>query len=236
VLAGQARRDPRDDRAGRDGGDRDISGTAPPVVRVLAAQLADPSVTAEVRSAVTAALDALAAAGWDVTELTAPWLDELASWEEPLAVIVAREAHLVHAGRDTRGYSGGTRALLEFGAAVTGERYAWALGRRRELTAAIEASLDGADALAGPTVGFTAPEQDPPFGVGDDNAEGRFTGPYNLSGHPAVSLPVPSAGLPAGLQLAGHRGHDQALLRVAAAADELLGKVASRRGALVNGS
>jgi 2-dehydropantoate 2-reductase len=248
VLAGQAGRDPRDDRdpqagrdprddwAGRDGGDRDVRGTAPPVVRALDAQLADPSVTAEVRSAVTAALDALTAAGWDVTELTAPWLDELASWEEPLAVIVAREAHLVHAGRDTRGYAEGTRALLEFGAAVTDERYAWALGRRRELTAAIEASLDGADALAGPTVGFTAPEQDPPFGVGDDNAEGRFTGPYNLSGHPAVSLPVPSAGLPAGLQLAGHHGRDQALLRVAAAADELLGKVASRRGALVNGS
>jgi 2-dehydropantoate 2-reductase len=230
VLAGQADRDPRDDRAGRDGGDRDVRGTAPPVVRVLAAQLADPSVTAEVRSAVTAALDALTAAGWDVTELTAPWLDELASWEEPLAVIVAREAHLVHAGRDTRGYSGGTRALFEFGAAVTDERYAWALGRRRELTAAIEVSLDGADALAGPTVGFTAPEQDPPFGVGDDNAEGRFTGPYNLSGHPAVSLPVPSAGLPAGLQLAGHHGRDQALLRIAAAADELLGKVAFRRG------
>jgi len=230
VLAGQADRDPQDDRAGRDGGDRDVRGTAPPVVRVLAAQLADPSVTAEVRSAVTAALDALTVAGWDVTELTAPWLDELASWEEPLAVIVAREAHLVHAGRDTRGYADGTRALLEFGAAVTDERYAWALGRRRELTAAIEVSLAGADALAGPTVGFTAPEQDPPFGVGDDNAEGRFTGPYNLSGHPAVSLPVPSAGLPAGLQLAGHRGRDQALLRVAAAADELLGKVAFRRG------
>jgi len=235
VLAGQQDRDPQDDRAGRDGGDRDVRGTAPPVVRVLAAQLADPSVTAEVRSAVTAALDALAAAGWNVTELTGPWLDELASWEEPLAVIVAREAHLVHAGRDTRGYSGGTRALLEFGAAVTDERYAWALGRRRELTAAIEASLDGADALAGPTVGFTAPEQDPPFGVGDDNAEGRFTGPYNLSGHPAVSLPVPSAGLPAGLQLAGHRGRDQALLRVAAAAEELLaGRVPAP--ALVNGS
>ncbi len=102
------------------------------------------------------------------------------------------------------------------------QRYAWALERRSELTAAIEASLAGADVLAGPTVGYTAPEQDPPFGVGDDNAEGRFTGPYNLSGHPAVSLPVPSAGLPAGLQLAGHHGRDQALLRVAIAAEELM--------------
>jgi 2-dehydropantoate 2-reductase len=208
---------------------------APPAVRVLAAQLADPSVTGEVRTAVSAALDALAAAGWDISELTAPWLDELASWEEPLGVIVAREAHLVHAGRDTSRYADGTRALLEFGASVSAERYAWALDRRAELTAAIAESLDGTDVLAGPTVGYTAPEQDPPFGVGDDNAEGRFTGPYNLSGHPAVSLPVPSAGLPVGIQFAGHRGRDQALLEIVRAAEELLsGHVPAR--VLANGS
>jgi len=80
------------------------------------------------------------------------------------------------------------------------------------------------DVLAGPTVGYQAPEQDPPFGLGDDNAEGRFTGPYNLTGHPAVSLPVPAAGLPAGLQLAGRRGRDLALLRAAAAAERLTGR------------
>ena len=51
-------------------------------------------------------------------------------------------------------------------------------------------------------------------GPATDNGEGRFTGPYNLTGHPAVSLPVPAAGLPAGLQLAGRRGADAALLRV----------------------
>jgi Asp-tRNA(Asn)/Glu-tRNA(Gln) amidotransferase A subunit family amidase len=95
------------------------------------------------------------------------------------------------------------------------------LARRAELAAAIDASLAGFDALAGPTVGFQAPEQDPPFGVGEDSGEGRFTGPYNLSGHPAVSLPVPVAGLPVGLQLAGRRGGDFALLAVAAAAERL---------------
>jgi len=221
--------------AGEAGGGAEGGRPGPPRVRVLAAQLADPSVTSEVRAAVTGALDMLASAGWDVRELTAPWLDELPAWEEPLGVIVAREAHLVHADRDTRGYADGTRALLEFGASVTDQRYAWALNRRAELTAAIEASLAGADALAGPTVGYTAPEQDPPFGVGNDNAEGRFTGPYNLSGHPAVSLPVPSAGLPAGIQLAGHRGRDQDLLRVAVAAEGLLpGHIPAR--VLANGS
>jgi aspartyl-tRNA(Asn)/glutamyl-tRNA(Gln) amidotransferase subunit A len=80
----------------------------------------------------------------------------------------------------------------------------------------------GVDVLAGPAVGYPAPEQDPPFGTGEDHGESRFTGPYNLSGHPALSLPVPAPGLPAGLQLAGRRGGDWALLRIATAAESLL--------------
>jgi aspartyl-tRNA(Asn)/glutamyl-tRNA(Gln) amidotransferase subunit A len=191
-------------------------------IGVLAAQLADRSVTPAVRDAVRAALAALAAAGWRITELTAPWLDELAAWDDALAVIVSREAYLEHEKRDTSRYSDGTRALLAFGASVSDTRYAAALARRAELTAAIDASLARVDVLAGPTVGYQAPEQDPPFGAGDDNGESRFTGPYNLTGHPAVSLPVPAAGLPAGLQLAGRHGADAALLRVAAAAERLI--------------
>jgi Asp-tRNA(Asn)/Glu-tRNA(Gln) amidotransferase A subunit family amidase len=191
-------------------------------VGVLAAQLADPSVTPQVGAAVDAAIAALAAAGFTVRQVRAPWLDQPARWEECLAVIVARQAHQAHAGRDTSGYSDGTRALLDYGASVTDDQFARALAGQAELTEAIEASLAGLDVLAGPTVGYQAPEQDPPFGLGDDNAEGRFTGPYNLTGHPAISLPVPIAGLPAGLQLAGRRGADFDLLAVAAAAERAL--------------
>ena len=145
----------------------------------------------------------LAAAGWRITELTAPWLDELASWDDVLAVIVAREAYLVHEDRDTSRYADGTRALLAFGASVSDTRYAAALDRRAELTAAIEASLARVDVLAGPTVGYQAPDQDPPFGAGDDNGESRFDRPVQPRGPTRpVSLPVPAAGLPAGLQLA----------------------------------
>jgi Asp-tRNA(Asn)/Glu-tRNA(Gln) amidotransferase A subunit family amidase/ketopantoate reductase len=198
------------------------SGPVTFTVGVLVAQLTDPSVTPPVRDAVRSALAALGPAGWRIKELTAPWLGQLASWDDVLAVIVAREAHLVHQPRDTSRYAEGTRALLAFGASVSDDRYAVALARRAELTAAIEASLAGVDVLAGPTVGYQAPEQDPPFGAGDDNGESRFTGPYNLTGHPAVSLPVPAAGLPAGLQLAGRRGADAALLQVAAAAEHLI--------------
>ena len=96
------------------------------------------------------------------------------------------------------------------------------MGRRAELTAAIEASLARVDVLAGPTVGYQAPEQDPPFGAGADSAESRFTGPYNLTGHPAVSFPVPAPGLPVGLQLAGRHGGDLSVLELAGAAQRLL--------------
>ena len=190
-----------------------------PVLGVLSAQLADPSVTPEVRGAVWAALDQLAAAGWQLREVKPPWLAEPDRWEEALTVIVAREAVTSHAGRDPSQYAAGTRALLAFGAAVTQAQYARARAAQAELTAAVEETLAGVDALAGPTVGYCAPEQDPPFGAGDDNGEGRFTGPYNLTGHPAVSIPVPASGLPVGLQLAGRRDHDLALLELAAAAE-----------------
>ncbi len=228
VLAGRANLAGAADLAGAAGlpGAADRAGAAGHAiftVGVLAAQLADPSVTSEVADSLGAAIAALTAAGWDVREVKAPWLDRLARWEETLAVIVAREVHLVHAGRDTSRYSEGTLALLQYGAKVTDEQYALAMDEQSDLTAAIESSLSGVDVLAGPTVGYQAPDEDPPFGLGDDNAEGRFTGPYNLTGHPALSLPSPAAGLPVGLQLAGRRGADGALLTVAAAAERVIG-------------
>jgi 2-dehydropantoate 2-reductase len=200
------------------------AGSAAPIltVGVLSAQLTDPSVTQAVHRAVTGALAALAAAGWRLREISAPWLDKLAAWEDTLAVIVTAEAATVHRGRDWARYAEGTRALLGYGASVTGDQFDAAIRQRAELSAAIEASLTGVDVLAGPAVGYQAPEEDPPFGAGADSAESRFTGPYNLTGHPAISIPVPGPGLPVGLQLAGRRGADLALLRAAAAAEELL--------------
>ena len=52
-------------------------------VGVLAAQLTDPSVTPEVRTAVSDALEALRAAGWEIRELAPPWLAGLPCGRRP---------------------------------------------------------------------------------------------------------------------------------------------------------
>lgn len=202
---------------------KDLLPSAPTrTVGVLATQLADPSVTPEVRQALNTAIDALATAGWEVREIRQPWLGELPRWEQALFAIVASDAYQVHRDRDTSKYAEGTRALLDHGRRITPAQIAWAQADREILRTQIDASLDGVDVLAGPTVGYVAPAQDPPFGTDDDNAESRFTGPYNLTGHPAISIPVPATGLPAGLQLAGHYGADMALLRAAAGIERVL--------------
>jgi Asp-tRNA(Asn)/Glu-tRNA(Gln) amidotransferase A subunit family amidase len=195
---------------------------AAPAIGILTSQVTDESVTEEVRRGVRLAIDTLTAAGWIARDIKPPWADDPERWERALGVIVAREAAASHAGRDTSRYAAGTRALLEYGAQVTDEQYARARADQGALTRAVEESLAGVDALAGPTVGYCAPEEDPPFGAGEDQAEGRFTGPYNLTGHPAVSIPVPAPGLPVGLQFAAARGSDLALLELASAAQRLL--------------
>ena len=55
--------------------------------------------------------------------------------------------------------------------------------------AALARAFAGVDVLAGPTVAYTAPPEDPPVGTPEGDVEGRFTGPWNLAGVPAVSMP-----------------------------------------------
>jgi Asp-tRNA(Asn)/Glu-tRNA(Gln) amidotransferase A subunit family amidase len=204
---------------------------APLTLGVLTEQFDDPSVTAAAGDCFAAALDALAAAGVAVRQLTPSWCSRLPDLDEVLAVIVSHEAYLVHRDRDTSGYADGTLALLELGASQTDQDLAAAHRATRQLVAEIDASLAGVAALIGPTVGFVAPEHDPPFGI-DENAESRFTGPYNLSGHPVVSLPVPvpAGALPVGIQLAAARGADEQLLAAAAVVETSLDRSITMEG------
>ncbi|MGD1928452.1 MAG: amidase [Leptolyngbyaceae cyanobacterium] len=56
-------------------------------------------------------------------------------------------------------------------------------------------------------------------------ANGAYTMPFNLSGHPAVVMPIgyTQAGLPIGLQIVGHRWREMELLAIAQQIDEVVG-------------
>lgn len=192
-------------------------------VGVLRRQLDDPDVVPAVRERVTEAIERLGAAGLEVHDVDLP---ELELVDEALGTIILREAWEVHRGlfeRDATGYGSGTRALLELGSRVEDEAYRAGLADRDRVGAAFAALFEQVDVLAAPTVAYAAPAEDPPVGTPEGDLEGRFTGPYNLAGNPAVSLPCgPIEGdLPAGLQLAAAVGEDELLLSVAKLYEEV---------------
>ena len=94
------------------------------------------------------------------------------------------------------------------------------------MTAGFARAFAQADILAGPTMAYVAPPEDPPFGTPDGDVEARFTGPCNLARIPAVTLPCGPAedGLPAGLQLMSVADTEPLLLSVAAAYEEGAGR------------
>jgi aspartyl-tRNA(Asn)/glutamyl-tRNA(Gln) amidotransferase subunit A len=148
-------------------------------------------------------------------------IPELAAADDALGVIVLWEAWEVHAPlyrAEAERYGPGTRALLEMAAQIPEADYRSALADADRVAAGFARALDEADILAGPTMAFVAPPEDPPFNTPEGAVEARFTGPCNLARVPAVTLPCGPAehGLPAALQLMAAVGRDSFLLSVAA--------------------
>jgi 2-dehydropantoate 2-reductase len=189
-----------------------LAGVPRPRIGVLRAQVEDPDVTPGVRAAVEAALE-----GWDVVDVELPALADADAALGPIILYEAYAEHRERLEREGEKFGAGTRMLLELAADVSEADYREALAARDAFTAALAGAFAGIDVLAGPTVAYTAPPEDPPVGTPEGDVEGRFTGPYNLAGVPAVSIPcgVAEDGLPAGLQLAAPAGRDAHLLSVA---------------------
>jgi Asp-tRNA(Asn)/Glu-tRNA(Gln) amidotransferase A subunit family amidase len=192
-------------------------------IGVLRRQTGDPALTPGVRDRVAEAVDALGSAGFELVDVDLPELDLV---DDALGPIVLYEAWQVHRDlfeREGDGYGPGTRALLELGAKVSEDDYRAALADKEKVTAGFDRVLAEVAVLAGPTVAYEAPPEDPPVGTPEGELESRFSGPYNVAGLPAVSVPcgIGEGTLPAGLQLAAARGADALLLSVARRYEEV---------------
>ena len=103
-----------------------------------------------------------------------------------------------------------------------GRMYARAQNLRRDLRASYDRALASVDVLAMPTTPMTAHRYAPDMGIGDFITQGwnmnQNTAPFNMTGHPAISVPCGmSNGLPVGLMLVGRHFDDGTLLRAARA-------------------
>jgi aspartyl-tRNA(Asn)/glutamyl-tRNA(Gln) amidotransferase subunit A len=176
----------------------------------------DPAIAREILAVVEAALQTLEALGARLVEVTIPTL-QYAGAAQP--VIMLSEAFAYHARKlrsKPEEFGDMVRARFRMGGLFTGGEYVQAQRVRNVLKRDFAAALQQVDVIASPTMSNPAPA----FQGIDVMTTARmpsFTGPYNLTGMPAISVPCgfTSTGLPVGLQLAGKPFDEPTVLRAA---------------------
>jgi amidase len=144
---------------------------------------------------------------------TAAWLDW---WEERLGRPLTADD-----------VEPATWAVAELGRGVSGARFVAALSEIHRFSARVQQWwADGWDLLLTPTISepppplgeYAAKPDDPFWPVVRAVAEVAYTIPFNMTGQPAISLPLHQTpeGLPVGVQLVAAYGREDLLLRVAA--------------------
>jgi aspartyl-tRNA(Asn)/glutamyl-tRNA(Gln) amidotransferase subunit A len=181
----------------------------------------------EVRAAFEGALGRLRAAGAHVHDIDLHHAPDVAAIYLHLVFGDAAAYHAATLETMPERYTAPVRLRLEMARYVMAEDYVRALAGRDVLKREVDAALGQHDALILPTLPIPAP----PIGavsvqVGKTqetvrNVMLRLTQLFNVTGHPAISLPsgCTSTGLPCGVQLVGARMETDALLKVALACE-----------------
>lgn len=183
-----------------------------PVADCTAAQ-----VVVDADPAITAALDAAIHAAGLRSHAVA--LDEMpAAFAAGLTVINAETSrafgHLVATGK----LGADLDARLRAAATTTPAALAEAEAVRARFTAQVDAALEHADVLILPTLPALPITLDDARNGVSVIAMSSLIRPFNLSGHPALSVPLPLAASPlkAGLQIVGRKGADERVCAIAA--------------------
>ncbi|GAA0464867.1 amidase [Streptomyces olivaceiscleroticus] len=188
----------------------------------------DPQVEAAVRTA----LDRMAALGATLVDVTIPLHRYLQAVHWGLMVPEATAYHATELGGAPELYGDEVRVLLEAGALLPAVDHIRAQRARTLMRREWERLLREVDLIAAPTVPATAALVGQqaftwPDGTVEAVADAyvRFSSPANLTGLPALSLPVGADrdGLPIGMQLIGRPYGEAALLDAADAYERAFG-------------
>jgi aspartyl-tRNA(Asn)/glutamyl-tRNA(Gln) amidotransferase subunit A len=181
----------------------------------------------DVRARFEEAVARLRSAGAHVDEIEIRHADLVSAiyLQISLAEAAASHASTLDAAPDR--YTPNVRLRLEMGRYLLAEDYVRAMAGRKALRREVDAALTQHDALIVPTLPIPAP----PIGAATVDVAGkaepvrammlRLTQAFNVSGHPAISIPAgrTRSGLPVGVQLVGCRHQTDELLRIALACE-----------------
>jgi aspartyl-tRNA(Asn)/glutamyl-tRNA(Gln) amidotransferase subunit A len=202
-----------------------------------AARQAGERIDPEVRMTVDAAVALVERDGVTVEPVELPDLSLARAVLWTIASAEAADIHRDWLARCGDRYHPVVRARLERGRTLPATVYVRAERARRLLCERVDQLLADVDVLVLPV----APIASYPLGAREVMIEGdeeevsqavtQYTPLASVTGRPALSVPCGSTadGLPIGLQLVGHRGHERALLRIGAFCERLFGFEARRR-------
>jgi Asp-tRNA(Asn)/Glu-tRNA(Gln) amidotransferase A subunit family amidase len=174
------------------------------------------------------AVAALEKAGAKVVEVRLPQAAELAEAYPEIVAAEAYTTHRHHLAERPEAYQPIVRERLLAVAERPAHHYVAAQRLRRRLEPEMRAALPGVDVLLTPTTRLRAT----PIGAAEvDGVPVRpsllaLTSPFNMTGWPAVSVPVPPSdgGLPVGVQVVGVGLEERGVLRVAAAIENAVAR------------
>jgi Asp-tRNA(Asn)/Glu-tRNA(Gln) amidotransferase A subunit family amidase len=184
---------------------------------------------ADVRTAFVGAITRLRAEGVAVEARSVQGTDTIVDAYVNISLPEAAHWHAPTLDARAADYQPPVRERLQRGRTILAVDYLRARDTREALISAVDAALDKCDALVLPTLPIVAPMHGAPevtMGNGETltvrAAMLRLTQLFNMTGHPAISLPIPTAGLPVGLQLVGHRDRTEELLAIATTCERVL--------------
>ena len=205
---------------------RDLRGVRFGVPRRYFFDLLDP----QVASCFEQACDRLRAAGAILEDVLIPHTKEIAAIYVHIALPEAAACHAETLESRPEDYDQNVRLRLEMGRYILAEDYVRAQRGRDVLTCEVREALNGRDALLLPSLPVPATKLGSPTvtvcGVEEPvrNITLRLTQLFNITGHPAISLPCgrTDEGLPVGAQIVGGRNRTSEMLEVAGAVEACL--------------